>query len=287
MPTKESKRIKRLWKLLIDELPKFPNNKATRTELESKSLGGILIDYMSWRLRLVGKRPRAVLGRQIIAEQLQDTTLIAGANAFLAAVERGDEISQHLSDKARKRGYMPQSKNAQSVTNRWEDKDFLLNVMGMHHFHIGEGLTATGLATRSDEVIFAAVSRSEFEVLGVFDHSVFEDDHATMTPERERLWRTHDAYQSRDMEPGAVYIAGGYGGLGIATSGHPTMVVMKAQQVASAIQQMDQKLDDPSYILELGFDPSTAKLLWAVNHLDFGVFDKTSNVFGIVNYGPN
>ena len=60
--------------------------------------------------------------------------------------------------------------------------------MGVHHFHLGLHQETSGLMTRTNEVLFAAVSRDTFNVLGLFDHSVFDstvDD--AIAPERERL----------------------------------------------------------------------------------------------------
>jgi hypothetical protein len=69
--------------------------------------------------------------------------------------------------------------------DRWADKDMLLNVMGYHHFHFD---AAPHNRVRSDDVLFAHVTRETFTVIGIFDHAVFEVDPAKpMMAERNRL----------------------------------------------------------------------------------------------------
>jgi hypothetical protein len=46
--------------------------------------------------------------------------------------------------------------------------------MGLHHFHLGLTMGAAGHAARTNQVLFASVTRDEFEFLGLFDHSAFE-----------------------------------------------------------------------------------------------------------------
>jgi len=283
---KLSNREKALRKNIIDAIPKFPNDKATRIEMEGKSLGDLFIDYISWRLRLVGMRPRLVFGEDILRRELKDQSLLQGAEQFLEAVKKGDDLTPYLSNKATKRGYTPRSKNSSDVEERWEDKDFLLNVMGCHHFHIGVGQTSSGLVNRTDEVIFARLDRNEFHILGIYDHSVFEFSNSSITPERDRLWKAFSEHESQGNEAG-VYISGGYGGLGITMSGHPTIVVGLSMKLAQIVRNTEPKLDDPDFLKSLGFENREAKIDWYFNHLDFGLLDTRSNRFVVLKYGFN
>ena len=70
-------------------------------------------------------------------------------------------------------------------TTTWKDKDFLLNVMGLHHFHLGLRKETSGLIARTNEVVLASVARDNLELMGLFDHSVFEWSRCGgMAPER-------------------------------------------------------------------------------------------------------
>ena len=86
--------------------------------------------------------------------------------------------------------------------------------MGLHHFHVGLKKEERGHVVRTKEVLFAYVSRDAFQVLGLFDHKVFDytvDDR--MTPERARLWSIYNAFQAAQATPGEI-VVGGIGGTG-------------------------------------------------------------------------
>ena len=122
------------------------------------------------------------------------------------------------------RGYTPVAEPRTPGADTWADKDFLLNVMGLHHFHLGLIREAAGHAARTNEVLFASVTREEFEVIGLFDHAAFDHkDDGTMTPERMKLWRTYQAREAAGALPGQLKI-GGYANLGITRSSQPVAV---------------------------------------------------------------
>ena len=64
-------------------------------------------------------------------------------------------------------------------------------MMGYHHFHSD---AAPHDHLRSDDVLFARVTRDTFTVIGVFNHAAFEatEADASMTDERTRLWQVFD-----------------------------------------------------------------------------------------------
>ncbi len=59
----EPPRIKKLRRDLIKAIPRVPNNKASLQHMEAKHLTDLLIDYINWRSRYVGERPRTVSNR--------------------------------------------------------------------------------------------------------------------------------------------------------------------------------------------------------------------------------
>lgn len=279
-----SRREKRLRKNLINDIPKFPNDRATRIEMEGKSTRSLLLYYTSWRLRLVSARPRKVLGKNIVRQELKDQALINGSKKFIDAVERGDDLTLYLSDKATKRGYTPPRSKLSRDFERWNDKDFLLNTLGFHHFHIGDSKTKSGLINRTNQVIFAKVNRTEFHVIGVFDHSVFNNCGLSLTLEQKRLWETIDEYENLNKMP-SPFTLGGYNGLGIATSGHPIAVVMHSNHLARIVRDIGPKLDNTEFVTSLGFNAQKAELEWCFSHSDFGLLDKASKTFRLLQYG--
>ncbi len=148
-------------------------------------------------MRHVGVRPRRVARREALAGDPRATTLAPNISTFLKAVEDGDDLTPYLSIEPRTRGYTPAAEGLGARANSWADKDFLLNVMELHHFHLGLTREAAGHAARTNEVLFARVTLDTFEILGLFDHAAFEHEvDGTMTPERDKLWSFYTAHET-------------------------------------------------------------------------------------------
>ena len=237
---------------------------------------------MNWRLRLVAQRPRAVTGLDKLTADPRAVALEPNIKAFIRAAQVGDDLTPYLSIKAHTEGYTPAAELPGG--DGWADKDLLLNVMGLHHFHLGLTREKKGHMARTNDVLFASVSRDTLDVVGLYDHSAFEyDTSGAMTPERERLWSAFKARQEAGTLPGQL-ILGGYGGTGITTSGRPVAIVRVAQIHAGILRQIDPQLDDESNVRRLFAPeslPDKPKLRWDYNHLDFGVVEETSGIFGI------
>lgn len=283
----ETKRIKKLKAELIKELPFFPNDKATLSELETQSLNGVLIHYLHWKTRIIPPRKRKV---QIAPEVTSDKrwkSLKTGINGLLDKVRNGEDIYPYHSQKAHKNGYTPAQRVSNGEVDSWEDKDQLLNTKGFHHFHLNMNIQSTGLSERTDDVLFAFVSRDNFHAIGIFDHDVFEpvEKSGNMTPERERMWSLHEKYTTYGMEPGTVYVSNS-----ISTSGHPLYLIRMADYYAKIIRENDPKLDDRLFVNSL-YDqgklshPNKYNFEWRMDALDLGVFDRKTNVLFNIHKG--
>lgn len=285
-----STRFRRFRRDLIGNIPRIPNNQASLNAIESKHPTDLLIIYMCWRLRNVAIRSRKVTGMSAIENDPRAAALRVNFEAFVEAVETGADLGPYLSLKAHRHGYVMASDPEHSNAATWSDKDFVLNVMGLHHFHLGLNMQSSGLMERTNEVLFASVRRDEFEILGLFDHSVFEwavDDE--LVPERKRLWSKYDEMRFKDCMPGSI-LMDGYGNMGITTAGTPLVVTKTAIEHIKIIKEMDPKLDDSAYVQTL-FDgyttPRKIKLAWHYRHLDFGLVNEPSGHFILIRRGPN
>lgn len=283
----ETKRIKQLRAQLISTLPRVPNNKESQDILKGKDLISLLIIYSNWRIRFVSERKRKVRIEESSKNDSRWSSLNNSISKFLQKVENGDDLTPFLSLQTKKRGFSVFANNGDEP---WDDKDFLLNVMGYHHFHLGDFHEGSPHAERTDNVLFAAVTKDAFTVLAILNHSVFEhrENHSEpLTRDREYLWSIFDKQSMRNTLPGNIIIPSM-----IATSGHSINTVMAAQEYCRVIGEIDPKLDDWDFVQSL-YDGSgikaknTKTLKWHFRNLDLGVLDEKSGFFGVFRYGPN
>ncbi len=287
----DSKRIRTLKREIINIVPKFPNNKATKKNLESKHLTDLLIVYLNWAARLITPRARKV---EIESEVTNDDRwdLISSSFSFLREkIENGDDLTPHLSLKAQEKGYTPAASESGSATDKWADKDFLLNIMNFYHFHLGEiNEGGKNISERSPDLIFARVDKFTFRAIGIFHHSVFKPTNSVtkeMSSERRRLWQIFDKYVTQGVKNGGIVIPAM-----ITTSGHCLQIVQLAQEYFRIIKEVDSKLDDREFVKSFFEDtdirpPKEPKLNWCFRGTDLGIFDKATNLFVVYKYGIN
>lgn len=284
----ESPRLKKFRNNLIAAIPRFPNNKATLQALQAMRLTDLLIAFLGWKVRSVGTRPRQVMRAHLLDKDPRAATLKPNIEALFNAVEAGDDLTPYLSLAATSDGFTIPDRN--HPKGLWADKDFLLNVMGFHHFHLGMTQEAAGHIQRTNEVLFALVSRNEFEVVGLFTHDAFERDaQGNMSPERRRLWSTYERRLAEGRLPGEMYI-GGMAGMGISGSGAPIAIVETAFHYVRQIQHYEKQLKNFEFAKTLYSDgciPPKSKFEWDFNHLDLVLLDEAARQRVIVAKGPN
>lgn len=284
----ESKRVHKFRKDLIKKIPRFPNNQTTLKLLEEKSLPDLLLVYVNWASRFVPPRPRRIHIEPSLTADRRWNDLSANAKLLFDKSERGDDLTPHLSLQIFKKGFRPNQHASSNALDRWADKDFLLNVMGYHHFHLSHNLEPSGSVKRTDTVLFAKLTRDEFTAIGFFNHSVFESSKQKGQPlkfERQRLWNIFLARSRRGVLPGSVYVPAV-----IMTSGHSMNHVRLVDRYAEIIYEIDPKLDNMDYVGSLfGAKVKTYRNIrptWHLNYLDLGIFDKQVNAFCILQKGP-
>jgi len=130
----ESKRVKIFRGSIIKALPRFPNNKATKTKLEQMPLTTLLIHYLSWMCRYITIKPREVEIDKSAQDDPMWITLQPQIDALLEKVRKGEDLTPHLSLQAHSKGYTPVASEKGPNVDRWADKDSLLNAMGITTF---------------------------------------------------------------------------------------------------------------------------------------------------------
>jgi hypothetical protein len=278
----EAPRVVRLQRELVKAIPRFPNDRASLRHMQRKPFSEVMIDYLNWRSRYVGVRPRAVTIERSADNEPHWTTARPALLAFLEKVEEGQDLTPHLSLAPHTKGYTPAARGQNATADeRWSDKDFLLNVMGYHHFHLGTTTAAAGQVNRTDLIVFARVTRDAFVLIAIFDHSVFE----TCSAERIRLWTLHDKMTSQGASPGSVVLSGM-----ITMSGHSLTVVQSALDYVRQIRTVDANLGDTVFVRKLFQDadlsiPLKPKFEWGLRHLDLLLVEHSSQTRFLIRRG--
>ena len=283
----ESKSKRKFKAELIKKLPFFPDDRDTLQQLESEGLGNVMFYYLHWSTRQVPSRIRKVHIYPELTADNRYRVLKEQIKLFRDKVSNGEDLSPYLSLRAHKKGYTPRQRIIDGEADSWEDKDQILNTKGFHHFHLDMTVQHTGLSVRTNEVLFAKVTRTEFHAVAIFDHSVFEpaDENGNLELERKRMWDIHEKYTTMGMAPGTVYMTSP-----IASSGHPVGIRLMADRYMHTIKQYDSKLSDRIFVNQLYQDgnlppPERHKLEWQIDALDLVIFDKKNNVKFIVYQG--
>jgi hypothetical protein len=283
----EPSRIKKFRLNLARQIPRFPNNRASLGALEAKSLGALLVDYVNWKIRYIAPRPRKVFVEPMASIDRRWACLSYKIERLLGSVDSGEDLTPFLSLKPHTRGFTPAASSSGSNVNRWADKDMLLNVMGYHHLHFDP---SPSNQMRSDDVLFAHVTRDVFTAIGIFNHTVFEATtrpNAAITAERDRLWRIFEIRSVRGAPPEAVVVP-----TLLATSGHSFVFTQLAMEYARLVAKVDPELDNWTYVkglyeyAELSV-PRTLRLKWHMHFLDLGLFDEKVGAFFPFRNGPN
>ena len=163
----ESKRVKKLRSEIISAIPRVPNNKESLISLQNKHLTDLLIVFINWQLRFVRQWERRVVIEDSAKNDARWNLFKEQIETFLEKVRKGEDLTPFLSLRASKRGFSLFADNPTSSEDSWDDKDFLLNVMGYYHFHLGEVEEGMAHAQRTNDVLFANVIRDTFTVLAV------------------------------------------------------------------------------------------------------------------------
>lgn len=277
MKTEESKRIKALRESLIKRLPCFPNDKETISELQNKELSSLLHAYLHWATRIVPARRRKYSISPEVTRDKRWKFLKNEIEALLIKVQNGEDLSPHLSEKAHLKGYTPTYQITSGKEDSWADKDRILNTMGYHHFHLSSVIASNKLTVRTNEVLFAHITREHFKVIGIFDHNVFKCNlpNDPMTSERQRLWNIHEKRIEFSLPIGTT----GYIGKPISPSGHPASFVQLSIYLANIIKSLDSHLDTRENInifyKECGYPPPKKyQFQWLIKDLDLFLYNK-------------
>lgn len=277
----EPKRVAVLRKTLVKIIPRIPNNKQTQILVEQMPLGKLLVCYFNWRSRFITVRRRKVNIEPAVTGNPLWKTLKDDVGHLIDKIRKGEDITPHLSKKTISHGIVF------GEESKWQDKDFLLNVMGFHHLHLGRALAGDGFVERTRSVLFVEVKYDCVNVIDIFDHSVFEFfcEEESINNERSRLWRIFDERSRQGVPPGSMYLSSS-----ITTAGTNTRFTFLSIAFVKMISKVEKDLENPDYLRDIfgvdaDYDVRKIKPEWMIRDFDLGLFDKKLNVFGCFIYG--
>ncbi|WP_076421186.1 hypothetical protein [Colwellia sp. UCD-KL20] len=276
----ESRTILRFKEEMIKEMPFFPNTKEVKDELLSQKVFNVLFHFLHWKLRFIPTRSRKIIISPYVTADKRWSAIKEQINTLANKAKEGNDLTPYLSTLVHSKGYTPRERIINKEADSWDDKDRILNSMGFHHLHLGTSIN-NGMAERTDEVIFVKVTRKEFHIIGIFDHSVFDDnscDSNELTLERNRLWKIYEEFSSFGLPEGSVYISNM-----ITASGHPAYIHDIVREYMNVIEYVEPKIKDKEFVNSLYKNteleqPKKNKLRWYLNGIDLGLIDQKNNL---------
>jgi hypothetical protein len=264
---------------LVRAIPKVPNGRETKKRLEDMTTNNLILTFLTWRMRFVPAKPRTIKLWSGWSEGLQPDSFFSlreSLEEFRQKVERGDDLTPHLSTRVNRSAFVASSDRTV------DDIDFILTKFGLHHFHVSPIVQANPKG-RGDKLIFADVSDTEFNIFAVSDHDAFKSG----SPEWIRLFKASNRYIQSRIPAGAVYIQNA-----VMASGHRASIVLFSDACDLRMLQLDPMLDDPTFVNQLYNAqlierdgkpvqrPKRPNLKWAFNDdLNFGILDSKAGIF--------
>jgi len=264
---------------MIKMLPRAPNTGASREDLRAMPTHRLILAFVTWRMRLIPAKPRAVRFWSGGVTPSQVEAAKRKLQPFLKKVAAGKDLTPHLSDLVNKKGIVLPGANP---ADKRKDIDMVLTRQGLHHFHIG--IAASGNRKgRSRSLVFAEVLEKEFRIVTIADHRAFQQGSA----QQLAFFRICMSYMAKDVPPGQGFMPNPV----MSSSGHSMVVVVFAAKCEDEVQRLDPLLDDPAFIDKLYDDqpilgdgkpvarPANPSMAWYFEDLRFGILDRQTMVF--------
>jgi hypothetical protein len=278
LTTAYSSRIQAFRNDVIRVLPRVPNDRHSLKSLQVMPTHRLILAFVTWRMRLIPAKPRAVRIWSGGVTPLQFQLAKPKLRPLLEKVAAGRDLTPHLSDLVHRKGIvLPGAR----PMDRRQDIDMVLTREGLHHFHVG----VTGSDNpkgRSGSLVFAEVLEKDFRIVALSNHSVFD----VKSAERSRFFGICHAYMAKDVPPGQGFMANP-----VMSSGHSLLVTLFADKCDDEMRRLDPLLDDPAFVDKLYHDqpllrdgqlvasPASPSFAWRFEDLQFGILDKQTMVF--------
>lgn len=271
-------RIQAFRSEIIKAIPRDTYNRKTLAHLEGMHTRRLILTYVTWQMRRIPAKPRTVKVWPAGIDCFHYLSVKQQLLPLLSKVESGENLTPHLSDLVNKKGFILPTPGR---IGRQDDKDMVLTRMGLHHFHVG-AVAPGNPKGRSRHLIFAEVTESDFTIIAMADHKVFE----VGSPESMRFYGICSAYIGRAVPPGEGFMMNP-----VMSSGNSQILTMFSKRCEEHIQQLDPKLDDPNFVDQIYNGqpierdgqpvdrPMKPSFKWHFDDLHFGILERKTRVF--------
>ena len=230
-PTPLSPRLERLRVAVANTIP--CDQQADRAALLGQPLTTLVINYLTWRARLIRIKQRSVTIWPEVRESPHYHTYAAAIAEIEKEFEEGLDINSRLSNQVRWKGFKAQTKPPANITSGekmrwgWRGKDRARVLYDVHHLHMGS--RSAGVAGRTGELLFVGVLPDRALFLTIGDHASFEDG---------TISHLMNSYAESTVLQEGVYLAG----LGVTTGGTQICDTFKAIDIVEGLRQLDCQL---------------------------------------------
>lgn len=227
----------RVADLKADLVAQQPIKKAAdRTTLAGKRVGEVMIQYLTWKARLIRPRPRDVVVWPSVRSSAHHAQYAAAIGQIEADFKAGADMNSYLSRLVSSHTYagdLPQGPmtNADWVKKRWAGKDRIRVTVDTHHLHLG-GRQPDGTVGRSGPLLFAGITQKTAFLLTIGDHASFNDGSISAL-----------MYEALDTQLEAQGGGIGMGGPMVTTGGSQVKDTMRSIELMKQIYEIDKRLD--------------------------------------------
>lgn len=213
-----------------------------RTTLESKPLTDVIIQWLTWKARMIRPRPRTVVIWPEVTNSPHYATYKSAIERIKADLEAGKDMNAHLSNQVHTHAYagdVPRKTAAMTqeewVKKAWKGKDRVRVTVDAHHLHLGE-VKPDGSIGRTGPLLFVGITPDHAFLLTIGDHDSFDDGTVSKL-----------MYEKLDAKIAQAGGGFGLGGPGVTLGGTQTNDTFKAIDIVKKLKEIDAGLDREGY----------------------------------------
>ena len=305
----EPPRIAKLRSDIVAAIPCLKHQSEAQQELQQLPLNGLLHAYLKWADRFVPAWPREVSFAPSFWEAAVAKSHRGEILAMARRIEEGQDLSRHLSPRLQTSGYELRRVRDQALPEkkRWgRDRDFVLNVLGLHHLHISGGVEEDG-NLHGAELAFVEFAQGTAVFVYAGTYAEFHDPELTarlseaVAQVRARAGTTINEMRLGGPTPHISLMELARVGLSaaaavdgklvphamIASDGTPVLLSLHLRVIHRALVELEPQIDSPEYAIR-EFEragralPPTVSFRWLFRCTELDLVEETSGILFVI-----